>query len=299
MNAGRDKLLLVRRRTIELFQVSSGRQFTPLFQHDYYATATVRRIIQFAVVSNGGTIAFADQQSYHLMIPPSTASIPLFPFQNDNSGSQMSPLPLISAVGDDEFLLTMPPANQQSKAIGIFINANGEPVRGTLEWPSYPAAICFANPYIVSLLRTNTTEDGVNQMEMAVYSLLDLSLKQTILMSADDGKLFCTFGYRDLMHQPLPPESPADSIPSFGALVAADNAGAVMSNVIYLNNRGAYALQLLSDAQQIVEMLKRQRLEGAINLVQNIEDSGESIEHLRREIGWIGWALLMRGLIFA
>ncbi len=38
-----------------------------------------------------------------------------------------------------------------SSALGVFITGEGDPVRGTLEWPSYPKAVCKSSPLSLSL----------------------------------------------------------------------------------------------------------------------------------------------------
>jgi hypothetical protein len=271
--------------------VTADRQVTLVFQHD---TSTLRRI-QLAVLSNTGAIAFADSQNYLLIVPPAVQSIPLFPFHQpistpttNNSVTRASytptTQPLICAVGDDEFLLAMPPAETSSRSIGIFVNANGEPVRGTLEWPSYPTDIYFASPYLISF--------HADRQQLAIYSLLDLCLKQTISVETGAGRLFCTCGYRDFQYQPPSPLSPALTVQHSSATET------VMSQIMFVNGQqSVYALQMLSTAEQIMEMIKRDRLEDALDLVKNAKASGEGIDHLQSAIGWIGWAQLMKGII--
>jgi len=36
--------------------------------------------------------------------------------------------------------------------MGVFINVNGDPVRGTLQWPCNPLSICLDYPYVTTLL---------------------------------------------------------------------------------------------------------------------------------------------------
>ncbi|KAL0569017.1 hypothetical protein V5O48_012952 [Marasmius crinis-equi] len=63
--------------------------------------------------------------------------------------------PFITVTGPGEFLLI---SWTGATALGIFINGNGEPVRGTLEWPAHPKSVCFDFPYITTLLPNNTIE---------------------------------------------------------------------------------------------------------------------------------------------
>ena len=54
--------------------------------------------------------------------------------------------PLITVITENEFLLL---SWTGASTIGVFITGDGDPVRGTLEWPSHPEAIC---EYLCSLL---------------------------------------------------------------------------------------------------------------------------------------------------
>lgn len=47
--------------------------------------------------------------------------------------------PFIVFVGENEFLLL---SWTGASTLGVFITGDGDPVRGTLEWPSYPLSIC-------------------------------------------------------------------------------------------------------------------------------------------------------------
>lgn len=63
---------------------------------------------------------------------------PLLPLSQapDNS---ISVKPFITVVGPNEFLIL---SWNGATTMGVFITGDGEPVRGTLEWPSHPEAIC-------------------------------------------------------------------------------------------------------------------------------------------------------------
>lgn len=47
--------------------------------------------------------------------------------------------PFIVVVGGNEFLLL---SWTGASTIGVFITGEGDPVRGTLEWPSHPLSVC-------------------------------------------------------------------------------------------------------------------------------------------------------------
>ncbi len=47
--------------------------------------------------------------------------------------------PLIAVISEKEFLIL---SWTGATTIGVFITGDGDPVRGTLEWPSHPDAVC-------------------------------------------------------------------------------------------------------------------------------------------------------------
>jgi hypothetical protein len=84
------------------------------------------------------------------------------------SGTQLVSRPLVAVVKQDEFLVVSGSADNQ---IGIFVNANGDAIRGTLTWSSFPKALCVEFPYVAALLRNNSIE---------IHNILDQTLLQTI-----------------------------------------------------------------------------------------------------------------------
>jgi vacuolar protein sorting-associated protein 3 len=76
--------------------------------------------------------------------------IPLFPIMQNANDSEDDPAtatlpPLMVSVGEDDFLVTTGTAIMDP-AIGLFVNLNGDPVRGTLMFSTYPRALsilCF------------------------------------------------------------------------------------------------------------------------------------------------------------
>ena len=70
-----------------------------------------------------------EQASLYPILPLSQASEPV-PFVVK---------PSITVIGPNEFLIL---SWTGASTLGFFITADGDPVRGTLEWPSYPRAIC-------------------------------------------------------------------------------------------------------------------------------------------------------------
>ncbi|KAJ3399852.1 hypothetical protein HDV05_001482, partial [Chytridiales sp. JEL 0842] len=98
----------------------------------------------------GTQICLADSDNYRLVNVESGISITLFPY--DRSVAK----PAITPVGNGEFLLTM--GTPQQIGLGMFVNAKGDAVKGTIEWPAVPKSIAYHFPYIIALLRNGTIE---------------------------------------------------------------------------------------------------------------------------------------------
>lgn len=101
----------------------------------------------------------------------------LFPLLPLSQAPEPAPYvkPSITVVGDNEFLIL---SWTGTSTLGVFITGDGDPVRGTLEWPSHPETVCkypssqclFSKtltylaptgldyPYITTLLPNNTIE---------------------------------------------------------------------------------------------------------------------------------------------
>ncbi|KAJ3112251.1 transforming growth factor, beta receptor associated protein 1 [Phlyctochytrium bullatum] len=108
-------------------------------------------------------VCAADSQTYKLVRLADGETIPLFPYERTVSR------PLICPVGKGEFLLVM--TSNQHMGLGVFVNARGDAVRGTLQWPSVPKSVAFHFPYIVTLLKNSTIE---------IHNLFSQELIQTI-----------------------------------------------------------------------------------------------------------------------
>ncbi|KAJ7634720.1 hypothetical protein FB45DRAFT_790024 [Roridomyces roridus] len=85
-----------------------------------------------------------------------TALMPLSQAPGEGDASRMFP-PGICVTGTDptEFLIL---SWTGGSTIGVFISGEGDPVRGTLEWPAHPRAVVLDYPYIAALLPNKTVE---------------------------------------------------------------------------------------------------------------------------------------------
>jgi vacuolar protein sorting-associated protein 3 len=85
----------------------------------------------------GRYLCYADAENYNVVDLESGQLLPLMPITQ-----APVPIPLrpsITPVGAAEFLIL---SWTGVSALGVFITGTGEPVRGTLEWPAYPDAVC-------------------------------------------------------------------------------------------------------------------------------------------------------------
>ena len=79
-------------------------------------------------------------------------TIPLFTIQQNGDISQDIPQteptlpPLMVSVGEEDFLVTTG-TTIQDPAIGMFVDLNGDPVRGTLMFSTYPRAMSMSSIY--------------------------------------------------------------------------------------------------------------------------------------------------------
>ncbi|EMD32318.1 hypothetical protein CERSUDRAFT_162060 [Gelatoporia subvermispora B] len=101
----------------------------------------------------GRHLCIADREHYNMIDLEAASLFPLLPLSQ--AGDGVSIKPSITVVGDNEFLIL---SWTGASSIGVFITGDGDPVRGTLEWPSHPEAVCLDYPYITTLLPNNTIE---------------------------------------------------------------------------------------------------------------------------------------------
>jgi len=110
------------------------------------------------VVCQRGPIAcVANSERYDIMDLERGGRIPLFPInQNaDMAEDGTQPLhPLILSVGEEDFLVTTG-TTLDDPALGMFVDLNGDPVRGTLMFSTYPRTISIVLPLPLLILAIN------------------------------------------------------------------------------------------------------------------------------------------------
>jgi vacuolar protein sorting-associated protein 3 len=87
----------------------------------------------------GPLVCFADHETYNILRLDAATVLPLLPVSQVPPDPRTPPiLPHITVVGDSEFLIV---SWTGAGALGVFVNGNGDPVRGTLEWASHPLSM--------------------------------------------------------------------------------------------------------------------------------------------------------------
>ncbi|RCH94337.1 hypothetical protein CU097_012873 [Rhizopus azygosporus] len=166
---GTVELIVVKRRALQIYKVGESmylKRELPLTEGAITLTR-YGRILCLADHQNYKLINL-QQSSVTMLIPtpqvPATTSTLLL-------GSQLIPKPLMAVVRKDEFLVVSGGSGAGSQTIGIFVNPNGDAIRGTLQWPSYPKSLCVEFPYVAALLSNHTIE---------IHNILDQNLLQRI-----------------------------------------------------------------------------------------------------------------------
>lgn len=88
----------------------------------------------------GTALCTADKENYNMVNLDSATILPTLPVSQAPDADMTAPIkPSITVIGENEFLVL---SWTGSSTIGLFLTGEGDPVRGTLEWPSHPEAVC-------------------------------------------------------------------------------------------------------------------------------------------------------------
>ncbi|TFK21824.1 hypothetical protein FA15DRAFT_715834 [Coprinopsis marcescibilis] len=85
----------------------------------------------------GRYLCFADKENYNIVDLEGAQLVPLLPISQGPSPTPIKPK--INVISENEFLIL---SWTGSSTLGLFVTGEGDPVRGTLEWPAYPLGIC-------------------------------------------------------------------------------------------------------------------------------------------------------------
>nr|VWP00442.1 Uncharacterized protein [Ganoderma boninense] len=102
----------------------------------------------------GKYLCVADRENYGMIDLEQASMIPLLPI-SQAPDTTLVVKPSITIISESEFLIL---SWTGASTLGVFITGDGDPVRGTLEWPSHPEAISLDYPYVTTLLPNNTIE---------------------------------------------------------------------------------------------------------------------------------------------
>lgn len=125
---------------------------------------------------SGPSLLIADKEYFSLINLETFSMLPILPINQTGQQVDFELRPHIVAIGDSEFLLV---SWTGENALGVFVKGDGDPSRGTLEWPSYPISICFDYPHITALLQNHSVE---------IHNVDTQSLVQIIPPPTDDDK---------------------------------------------------------------------------------------------------------------
>jgi hypothetical protein len=92
---------------------------------------------------SGRALCVADRENYNMIDLERSSFIAMSPLSQAPDPSVIVK-PLITVVDESEFLIG---SWTGFGTIGIFVNGDGDPVRGTLQWPAHPQAICMFHTF--------------------------------------------------------------------------------------------------------------------------------------------------------
>ncbi|PBK89833.1 hypothetical protein ARMGADRAFT_995882 [Armillaria gallica] len=103
----------------------------------------------------GQSLCIAGKTDYQIVDLENASMFSIIPISQTLEPPQFPIKPSITVIDANEFLIL---SYTGVSTLGLFITSNGDPVRGTLEWPQHPESVCYDYPYITSLLPNGTIE---------------------------------------------------------------------------------------------------------------------------------------------
>lgn len=159
--------------------------------------------------------------------------------------------PVGHPIDQNEFLLVT--GSSQGFGIGVFISASGEPVRGTLQWPSIPIAVVFQAPYIVALLKNSIIH---------IHDLQSQLLVQEIPLPTSSSPKFMK-----LASFPLELSTPSNGLSN-------DSSG--IAQILVGSSTALYALVMIPLKSQLAQLFEHNHIPQALNLLTKMHENGES-----------------------
>jgi hypothetical protein len=87
---------------------------------------------------SGRALCVADKVNYNMIDLEHSSLIAMSPLSQAPDSSVIVK-PSITVINESEFLIA---SWTGASTIGIFVNGDGDPVRGTLQWPAHPQVVC-------------------------------------------------------------------------------------------------------------------------------------------------------------
>ncbi|KAK0203709.1 hypothetical protein DFS33DRAFT_1333404 [Desarmillaria ectypa] len=103
----------------------------------------------------GQSLCIAGRTDYQIIDLEKASMFDIIPISQAPEPPQSPVKASITVIDTNEFLIL---SYTGASTLGLFITSNGDPVRGTLEWPQHPESVCYDYPYITSLLPNGTIE---------------------------------------------------------------------------------------------------------------------------------------------
>ncbi|KAI0000149.1 hypothetical protein BJV74DRAFT_901315 [Russula compacta] len=104
----------------------------------------------------GLCLCIADRERYSLVNLDAVTATQILPISQIPPEPGTRPhKPMILVVAEEEFLIL---SWTGAGTMGVFINLNGDPVRGTLQWQNHPLSVSLEFPYVTALLPDQTIQ---------------------------------------------------------------------------------------------------------------------------------------------
>lgn len=111
----------------------------------------------------GKYLCVADKENYNVIDLVQASFVPLLPISQAPDPT-IAVRPHITVISENEFLIL---SWTGASTLGVFVTGDGDPVRGTLEWPSHPETVC-AYPFSHTCCPQNSPT-RINSARLSLY----------------------------------------------------------------------------------------------------------------------------------
>ncbi|KAI8905923.1 hypothetical protein EDD86DRAFT_193341 [Gorgonomyces haynaldii] len=205
------------------------------------------------------TVCGADNSLYRIYDFKSATDLALFPYDKDAME------PCLTVISEQEYLLVT--ASAQGIGLGVFISSKGDPVRGTLQWPSVPQFLCFQFPYVVALLKNHSIQ---------IHNIQTQSLVQTLTMPPHVQPIFMTLA--------------SYSLDLICVLEDGEKAPGGTIQIVFGSHKDIYGLRMIPWEIQVEQLFETNKFEQAIVLAEQMtthDDSRMKVYYIKAVVGAI------------